>query len=77
MDLLGGGLGRGQGQERQGEKAQHGLSVVRWAGVVNEGDGIGDALKVVLGQVISGSAQRFHSGGAVRQAPASSKVMET
>ena len=34
MDLLGGGLGRGQGQERQGEKAQHGVIVARWAGVV-------------------------------------------
>ena len=30
------------------------------------GDRIGDALKVVLGQVISGRAQRFHSGGVVR-----------
>ena len=54
MDLLGGGLGRGQGQERQGEKAQHGAIVACWAGVVNEGGGIGGALEAVLGEVISG-----------------------
>ena len=54
MDLLGGGLGRGQGQERQGEKAQHGAIVARWAGVVNESGGFAGALEAVLGPVVSG-----------------------
>ena len=37
MDSLRGGVGRGQGEQRQGEKAQHGLSVARLAGVDKQG----------------------------------------
>ena len=69
MDLLGGGLGRGQGEERQGEKAQHGAIVARWSGVVNEGGGIGGALEAVLGEVISGGVQWFHDDGGVPGRP--------
>ena len=41
----------------------------QFRGRYDGGDRIGDALKVVLGQVISGGVPEFHSGGVVRGRP--------
>ena len=37
MDSLRGGVGRGQGGQRQGEKAQHRLSIAHLAGIDKQG----------------------------------------